>query len=134
MSRRGHWIALIASVVVLVGSMGVTAAWLAAQGLDHGPVRGVGGSGWGPGQRDRGADDGDVIDLAEAQRLASGWLAANQPGAVLGAGLTIPMAYVFPVTRAGVRVGTLVVSDSTGEVFFRELRSRAPVASPAATA
>jgi hypothetical protein len=134
MSRRGHWIALIASVVVLVGSMGLTAARLAARGLDRGPARGVGGTGWGPGTMDRGADDGDEINLAEAQRLASGWLAANQPGAVLGAGLRMPTGYVFPVTRAGARVGTLVVSDRTGEVFFRELRSPAPAASPAATA
>ena len=132
MSRRGYLIALVAAVVVLLGSMGLAAAALVTH-RPGGVIVREGGlrDGWGPGMMD--PDGVDQVSPADAQQIASDWLATNQPGAQLGAVSQTPMGYFFPVLRDGVRVGTLVVGDR-GRVAYRQLVAATPTPSPSATA
>lgn len=134
MSRRGYAIALVAAVVMLVGSMGLTALALATHRPGAVTVRsGVFGGGWGPGMMNQGPDGADEISPTQAQQIASDWLAANQPGAQLGSAYQMPRGYVFPVTRNGVRVGTLVVGDVDGRVAYRQFAPARPTPAPTAT-
>jgi hypothetical protein len=137
MSRRGYLIALVAAVAVLLGSMALTALVVAGQRLDRVAIRwdGIDGRrGGGPGMMNPRQGGQAQVSLAEAQQIASDWLSANQPGAVLGTGFTMPRGYVFPVTRDGVRVGTLLVSDRDGQVSYRQFATPAPTPTPSATA
>jgi hypothetical protein len=132
-SRRGYTVALVVAVVVLVGSMAMTALYAGA----HGALRGTGGhggTGWGPGPMYQGQQGADDVSPAAAQQIATNWLAANQPGAQLGTGVTMPMGYVFPVTRSGATVGMLVVGDRDGQVRYREFAAPSPAPSPSTTA
>jgi hypothetical protein len=135
-SRRGYAIALAVAVAVLLGSMGLTAVALVAHRPDRGVARGVGingGTGWGPGMIGQ-AEPGQAQEgLAAAQKIATDWLAANQPGTQLGAGVTMPMGFVFTVTRNGTRVGTLVVRRG-GQVSYREFQTASPTPSASSTA
>lgn len=134
MSRRGYAIALVVAVAVLLGSMALTAMAVTHR-LNPGAVRGTDGRpGWGPGAMDPRQDDQSQVSSADAQRIASDWLSANQPGTVLGAGLARPRGYVFPVTRDGVRVGTVMVSDRDGRVLYRQFAVPTPTPTPSATA
>ena len=137
MSRRGYAIALAVAVAVLVGSMAVAAVALVAHRLDRGMARGVGiygGTGWGPGMMGQAKPGQAQVSLAAAQKIATDWLATNQPGAQLGAGAAMPMGYVFPVTRNGTAVGTLVVGGRQGRVFYREFQTSSPTPSASSTA
>lgn len=135
MTRRGYAIALVVAVAVLLGSMALTAMVVATHRLDRGAVRVTdGGPGWGPGMMNPRQDDQGQVSFTDAQRIASDWLSTNQPGAVLGTGVVMPRGYVFPVTRDGVRVGTLLVSDRDGRVVYRQLVVPSPTPSPSATA
>jgi len=136
-TRRGYAIALVVAVAVLVGSMGLTAVALVTDRLDRGVARGVGvygGTGWGPGMMGQARPGQAPVGLAAAQKIATDWLAANQPGTQLGAGASMPMGYVFPVTRNGVAVGTLVVGARQGQVFYREFPTVSPTPSASSTA
>jgi hypothetical protein len=135
MTRRGYTIALVVAVAVLLGSMALTAVAVGMHRLNPGSVRVTDGRpGWGPGMMDPRPDDQAQVAPADAQRIAADWLAANQPGAVLGAGVARPRGYVFPVTRDGVRVGTLLVGDRDGQVYYRPLVVPSPTPTPSATA
>jgi len=136
-TRRGYAIALAVAVAVLVGSMGLTAVALVAHRLDRGMARGLGiygGTGWGPGMMGRAKPGQAPVGLAAAQKVATDWLAANQPGTQVGAGASMPMGYVFPVTRNGTTVGTLVVGARQGQVFYREFPTASPTPSASSTA
>ena len=136
MSRRGYTIALVAAVAVLLGSMVLTVLVVAGPRLDRVAIRSVGidgRPGGGPGMMDPRQDGQPQVSFAEAQQIASGWLSANQPGVVLGTGFTMPRGYVFPVSRDGVRVGTLRVGDRDGQVAYRQFGTPAPTPSPSAT-
>jgi hypothetical protein len=134
-SRRGYATALAVAVAVLLGSMGLTAVALVAHGLDRGVARGVGiygGNGWGSGMMGQAKPGQAQEGLAAAQKFATDWLAANQPGAQLGAGGTMPMGFVFTVTRNGTPVGMLVVRRG-GQVSYREFQPASPTPTPSAS-
>ncbi len=136
MSRRGYAIALAAAVVVLISSMMVTALVMVGHSADRGIARGTwvyGGNDRGPGMMGWGDDARGERSLVESQRIASDWLRANEPGAQLGRGVSMPKGDVFPVLRDGVTVGTLVVADRNGAVCYRELRAAAPGPIPSGT-
>jgi hypothetical protein len=131
--------ALVAALVVLVGSMAAAAAY--ATSTDSWPwsQRAQSGTswqgGWGMMDRDQGDDegyggmmsrgpsgfegDGAAISLAEATKLADDWLAKNQPGMTAGPGVQMPMGYAFPLTRDSRTVGTLMVDDDSGQIVLR---------------
>lgn len=137
MSRRGYTVALVVAVVVLVGSMAMTALYVGAHSVLLGAARGTasyGGPGWGPGMMDQGQEGAAEVSPAAAQQIATNWLAANQPGARLGTGVTMPMGHVFPVTRGGATVGMLVVGDRDGQVRYRQFAAPSPAPSPSTTA
>jgi hypothetical protein len=54
---------------------------------------------------------------------------ANQPGATVGAVVQMPMGYLFSVTRDGTRVGTIIVSDDTGQVAWWSAAQPSPASS-----
>lgn len=137
MSRRGYAMALAVAVAVLVGSMAVAAIALFAHRLDRGMAPGVGiygGTGWGPGTFGQAKRGHAVLGLAAAQTIATDWLAANQPGTQLGTGVSMPMGYVFPVTRNKLTVGTLVVDSNNGQVSYREFQATSSTPSPSTSA
>ncbi len=133
MSRRGYAVALAFAVAVLVGSMALAAVVLLGHRLHGGVVRGVGygGPGGGPGMIGPGFTGQDRVSVAQATKIATGWLATHQAAAQLGDPVWTPMGYAFPVMRTGATVGTLVVRQSDGQVAYREFQ---PVVSPTPTA
>ncbi len=145
-NRRGYVIALVLAVVTLIGSAGVFMAsasnsrWSGSEryrvaGADdwrQGLSDGMMGQGWhsGSGMWGQGWNSGGVqVSLAKAKELGDAWLATNQPGTVSDLGTWVPMGYMFTVTKEGSLVGTLMVSDDTGQVGYLQWSSPAPTAS-----
>ncbi len=145
-NRRGYVIALVLAVVTLIGSAGMFMAsasnswWLGSEryrvaGADdwqQGLSGGMMGHGWnsGSGMMGHGWNSGDVqVSLAEAKELGDAWLATNQPGTISDLGIQMPMGYMFTVTKEGSLVGTLMVSDDTGQVGLLQWSSPDPTAS-----
>lgn len=134
--RRGYVIALVAAVLALVVSVGAAMAFVVSGNGWHldDSARVAGADGWrqglagggmmGPGRRGGGMmgdwnDQGSPSMTAEAATTAArAWVAANQPGATVGAVVQMPMGYVFTVTEGGQRVGTILVNDDTGRVTW----------------
>ena len=58
-----------------------------------------------------------TITPTQAKAAADAWVAANQPGATVGA-VQMPMGYLFTVTKDGLSVGTIMVNDDTGQVTW----------------
>jgi hypothetical protein len=131
-SRRGYAVALGLAVAVLVGSMCLALAVFLGGGRGAGPSFDAVDRNGAPGMMGRGNDRADSVTDAEAQRIASDWVAAHVPGAELGAGVSRPMGDVFTVTRDGVLVGRLVVRPD-GEVRYRVLRPVGSTPSPSAS-
>ncbi len=145
-NRSGYVIALVIAVVTLIGSAGMFMAsasnswWSGSErygvaGADdwqQGLSNGMMGQGWnnGSGMMGQGWNSGGVqVSLAEAKELGDAWLATNQPGTVSDLGTWVPMGYMFTVTKEGTLVGTLMVSDDTGQVGYLQWSSPAPTAS-----
>lgn len=135
--RRSYAVALAAAVLVLVVSVGAAATLMgsgsswnwnnaAAQGSSDGWRQGLNGGGGMMGQgRGGGGMMGDWneqdtprITADQAEATAQAWAAANQAGATVGAGALMPMGYLFTVTKDGQSVGTIIVSDDTGQVAW----------------
>ncbi|MEI6624309.1 MAG: hypothetical protein WCP28_20655 [Actinomycetes bacterium] len=156
--KTGYLVALVVAVVVLLGSVGMAVAHgisshrtVAAgkagsgtndnnrgmMGQDNGRGQGMMGRGGGyGGMMDQGDDDAAAtVSADQARVLADAWLAKNQPGATAGAVVTMPMGYVFPVTRNGTGVGTVMVNDDNGSVVFHAWggASAAPTPTPTST-
>jgi hypothetical protein len=134
--RRGYVIALVVAVVALVVSFGAAMTFMISgsgwhlndtaqssspdgwrQGLVGGPMmgQGRGGGGMMGDWRDQGTGS---ITADAATAAAKAWTAANQPGATVGAGVQMPMGYLFTVTKDGQSLGTIVVNDDTGRVTW----------------
>jgi hypothetical protein len=134
--RRGYVIALVAAVLALVVSFGATMAFMVAgngwhldnsarvarddgwrQGLAGGGMMGQvrGGGGMMGDWNDQGSPS---ISAEAATTAARAWVAANQPGATVGAGVQMPMGYLFTVTKGVQPVGTIMVNDDTGRVTW----------------
>ncbi len=145
-NRSGYVIALVLAVVTLIGSAGMFMAsasnswWPGSEryrvaGADdwqQGLSNGMMGQGWnsGSGMMGQGWNSGGVqVSLAEAKEFGDAWLATNQPGTVSDLGTWVPMGYMFTVTKEGSLVGTLMVSDDTGQVGYLQWSSPAPTAS-----
>lgn len=151
-TRRGYIVALVAAVVVLLGSMAAAVAYAANSYSWPWSPAGQSGDAWqqgpGPGgdmmDRGRGWDngsggmmgpdaDGDdgpaQISLAQAKKLADDWIVENQPGGAAGSGTQMPVGYVFPVTKDDQIVGMLMVDDDTGQVIYRQWSGPTPSAS-----
>jgi hypothetical protein len=149
-------VALVAAVVVLLGSMAATAAWAAndddrwvghpmGRGWDDdgdwawhgggsmmggpwggGPMMGGGMMGWG----------GDVetipgsgpVDEQGARDAAQEWVDEYAEGAELGDPATMPMGYWFRASEDGAVVAVIMVDDDSGTVVGHLLDSRAPAA------
>ncbi len=135
-NRSGYVIALVLAVVTLIGSAGMFMGSASNNGS------GMMGQGWNNGSGMMGHDgnsggmmgqgwnsDGVQVSLAEAKELGDAWLTTNQPGTVSDLGTAMPMGYMFTVTKEGTQVGTLMVSDDTGQVGYLQWSSPAPTAS-----
>ncbi len=138
-SRRWYVGGLVAAVLVLVLSVvAVVAAsrpggwWPAAQS-DEWQSGEWHPMGWHAGGMMGGwdHDEGDELDAQEAATAAAAWLADHEPGATLGDPVAMPMGYVFPVTRDGEMVGTIMVNEHTGQVAWLAAATPGPADSAA---
>jgi len=134
--RRGYVIALVAALVVLVGSMALAAGYVVThRGTTVAGDREINGFGPGAGfgmmgNTDRSSGDG-AVSLAQAQSSAKDWVAKNAPGAIVDDGVTMPMGYVFTVTQDNQIVARVMVNDDTGQVAVRTWITPSPT--PSAT-
>jgi hypothetical protein len=136
MTRRGYAIALAAAVVVLVGSLGLTLAFVAvhrSQLRDGQRFPGVTAGGWKPGMMGGPGSSQGRVGLSAAQQTANTWLSANQPGTTLGAGTQTPRGFAFPVLRNGQTIGLVVVNGRTGRVSFHESATGSATPTPTPT-
>ena len=139
MSSDRHWygVVLVAALVVLLGSMALAAGGLVthrgatvagaregsgfAQGMDLGMM----------GDGDRSTGDA-AVSLAQAQASARDWVAKNAPGATVDDGVTMPMGYVFTVTKDNQVVARMMVNDDTGQIAVSTWATPAPTPSASA--
>lgn len=150
--HRGRLVAaLVASVVLLLGSMTAVAVYAASHtsnvasgqaggrpgdGRGWGATDGMGGmmgdgeDGWmgGDGWTVSGGT-GAAVTADQARALAQAWVDANTPGATLDAASTMSGAYRFTVTRDGQTVALVWVEAATGRLGAQTLP--APTPSPA---
>lgn len=141
--RTGYVIALVVAVLALLGSMAAVGAltlrshsragWSAS--LSQGGARGGDWWGPGPGGMMRGGGRGGwgtALTQAEATKIATVWVSANQSGAQLGAPTEMPMGWVFNVTRSGARLGALVVFGNGQVRYYPGGSTVAPSPTPSA--
>jgi hypothetical protein len=144
--RRGYVIALVVAVLALVVSVGAAMTVVASGNGWHlnNSARASSPEGWRPGLvgagmmgqgRGGGGMMGDWNDQVtpsitadQAQSTAEVWAAANQPGATVGAGVPMPMGYLFTVTEDGRSVGTIIINDDTGQVGWWPASQPSPTA------
>lgn len=124
-SRRMYTVAIGAAGLALAGTM-VGAVANAAdrgptgnnddswnQGMSGGMSGGMMGSGWDQGD----SADTPQVTLDQATKIARDWVAANYPGATVGAGARMPIGYLFVASRDGSAVAHVMVNDDTGQVL-----------------
>lgn len=74
---------------------------------------GMFGQGW-----DQGAsDEAAAVTLDQATKIAGDWIAANYPGATVGAGTPMPIGYWFVASKDGSTIAHVMVTDDTGQVL-----------------
>ncbi|MHB1066170.1 MAG: hypothetical protein ACYC2Z_01885, partial [Candidatus Nanopelagicales bacterium] len=61
--------------------------------------------------------DTPQVTLDQATKIARDWVAANYPGATVGAGTRMPIGYLFVATKDGSAVAHVMVNDDTGQVL-----------------
>jgi hypothetical protein len=144
--RRGYVIALVAAVLALVVSVGAAMTVVASgngwhlnnsaqasspegwrQGLAGTGMMGQGRGGGGM-MGDWNDQDTPSISADQAKTTAEAWAAASQPGATVGAGVPMPMGYLFTVTKDGRSVGTIIINDDTGQVGWWAASQPSPTA------
>jgi hypothetical protein len=101
-TRRRYMIALAATSVALVGSLGAATAY--AVNTSSTPTA----------QPPAVADFTVTADQARAK--AQAWIATHEPGATLGDAATVPMGYRFTVTLDGKAIGVVMVDGTSGTV------------------
>lgn len=156
--RGGYVAALVAAVLVLVGSVIVVVAFTTTSGplSMHRANQAVGADGWrqglagggmmsgtagtnqyrgmmgrsGGGMMGNWNDNGTAtVTAAQAKAAADTWVSANQPGASAGQGVAMPMGYVFTVSKDGQQIGMAMVNDDTGAVSWVAYAQPSPTTS-----
>jgi hypothetical protein len=145
--RRGYVIALVVAVLALVLSFGAAMTFMTSGNGWHlnnsaqasspdGWRQGLAGNGMmgqgrgGTGMMGDWDEQGNPTITAEAAKTAAeAWAATNQPGTTVGAGVHMPMGYLFTLTKDGRAVGTIIVNDDTGQVARWDAAQPSPTAS-----
>ncbi|MDO8307163.1 MAG: hypothetical protein Q7V58_02250 [Actinomycetota bacterium] len=146
-SRRMYTVAIGAASVVLAGTMIGAVAYAADGGptgsndsswnewMNGGMMNGGwnnGGmmnGGWnnggmfGQGWNQGASEDAPAVTLDQATKIAGDWIAANYPGATVGAGTPMPIGYWFVASKDGSTIAHVMVNDDTGQVLATNGRS-----------
>jgi hypothetical protein len=126
-NRRSYVIALAATSLALLGSMGAATAYAVNASSTPSAQPAAVAADWndGPGwMMDPDTMMGDTwtapADIAvtadQARAKAQAWITAREPGARLGDAVTVPMGYRFPVTLNSTTIGVVMVDGTTGRV------------------
>lgn len=130
-SKRPYVITLIVAVIALVGSVAVAVAYQghrvgSSVAVSPGWGNGMMGGGMMGGYDDTTDNGGTSIDATQAQSLAQAWVDKNAPGATLDAPATMPMGYLYTVTRDNTVIAQIVVNARTGSITVRTWATPSP--------
>jgi hypothetical protein len=126
-TRRSYLIALAATSLALLGSMGAATAYAVTSSRAPSAQPSAVAADWndGPGwMMDRDTMMGGTwtapadfaVTADQARAKAQAWITTGEPGATLGDAVTAPMGYRFAVTLNGKTVGVVMVNGTTGVV------------------
>jgi hypothetical protein len=126
-TRRSYLIALAATSLALLGSIGAATAYAVNASSTPSAQPAAVAADWndGPGwmmdpdtmMGDTGTAPADfTVTADQARAKAQAWITTREPGATLGDAVTVPMGYRFTVTLNGTTIGVVMVNGTTGAV------------------